>query len=58
MAVIVEEVHTDVVDTGAAPAAPREPRPLDEAELQARFGPLLRQLIREEIERYLRSAAD
>jgi hypothetical protein len=40
----------------AAPAAAAPP--MDEADFRDRFGPLLRDMIRDELERYLRNAAD
>lgn len=62
MAVVIDRMDS-VVETeqaspaAGAPAAPSaEPATLDEEDFRHRYGPLLRTMIREEIERHLRSA--
>jgi hypothetical protein len=64
--VVIEDVESTVeVERGARrepsipePAQARGALPLDELDFRERYGPLLRAMIREELERYLRSVAD
>jgi len=50
-------VETEPGSPAAAPAAPAaDPADIDEEDFRHRYGSLLRTMIREEIERYLRSA--
>ena len=43
---------------GGEGASPAGGAPLDEDDFRSRYGGLLRQLVRDEIERYLRNLAD
>ncbi len=66
MPVVIEDVESTVeMERGARrepsaheDAQARKSLPLDELDFREQYGPLLRAMIREELERYLRSVAD